>query len=61
MAVLLAAVIASRSEMRWSAPRLVPRLAIEVVVPSTVSAVVSTTITPLALAITFMLNSEVAP
>ena len=61
LAVLLVAVIASRSEMRPSAPRLLPRLVMEVVVPSSVSAVVSTTTTPLAVAITFIANSEVAP
>ena len=61
LAVLLAAVIASRSEMRWSPPRLLPRAVIEVVLPSIVSAVVSTTTTPLAVATTFIANSDVAP
>ena len=60
LAVLLAAAIASRSEMRPSAPRLLPRLAIEVVVPSTVSLVVSTTMMPLEVAATFAANSEVS-
>jgi hypothetical protein len=61
LAVLFAAAIASRRLMRPSAPRLLPRLVIDVVVPSTTSLVVSTRMMPLAVAVTLAANSELLP
>ena len=60
-AVLFAAMIASRSEMRPSAPRALPRFVIDVVVPSDTSLVVSTTTMPVELAVTLAANSDVDP
>ena len=61
LAVLLAAAIASRRLMRPSAPRALPRLVIDVVVPSTTSLVVSTTMMPVDVAATLAANSELLP
>ena len=61
LAVAFAARTASRSEMRPSAPRAPPRFVIEVVVPSAASLVVSTTMMPVEVAVTFSANSEVDP
>ena len=61
LAVLLAAAIASRKLMRPSAPRALPRLTIDVVVPSATSLLVSTRMMPVELAVTLAANSDVLP
>ena len=61
LAVLLAAKMASRRLMRPSAPRALPGLAIDVVVPSATSLTVSTTTMPVEVAVTLAANSDVLP
>ena len=60
LAVLLAAASASRKLIRPSEPRELARLAMDPVLPSATSLVVSTTMMPVLVAITFIANSEVS-